>query len=377
MNGFRNPLAEFNPETESFEAEQFQWGTEKDSEVFNEMGSMELAAELLEVRDEAELNQFLRDLLHKASRADGLILRSPIGQAVASALKDIAKKALPLLPSTGGALGKSIGAGLASMAGRALGLEVEGLSPEDREFEAAKQFVRFAGEAARKALTTPPNVPMQSAVQTAIGAASQRFAPGLLSGALLSRNHGYPRTEKIMHDIDRTQLEMNPEFENFEFEQFAFPGETGSVFQEAEEMELAAELLDVQSEQELDQFLGDLFRKAQRTIGRALRSPTARAIGGALKGIARTTLPIAGSVGGTAAAAGLAGLGVPVPPTLGASIGGSLASAAGQALGLELETLSQEDREFEGARQFVRLGAEAIANAMQASPRTPPETVAQ
>ena len=39
----------------------------------------------------------------------------------------------------GGPLGAQLGGSLANMAGSALGLELEGLSNEDREFEAAKQ----------------------------------------------------------------------------------------------------------------------------------------------------------------------------------------------------------------------------------------------
>ena len=51
----------------------------------------------------------------------------------------------------GGPLGAPIGSGLASIGRRALGLELEGLSHEDQEFEAAKRFVRFAGEAVNNA----------------------------------------------------------------------------------------------------------------------------------------------------------------------------------------------------------------------------------
>ncbi len=61
-----------------------------------------------------------------------------------------------------------------------------------------------------------------------------------------------------MHDIDRTQMEYSPEMETYEQEQFEY-GETG-VFSETEAMELAAELLAVTSEGELDRFLGPVRR---------------------------------------------------------------------------------------------------------------------
>ena len=52
--------------------------------------------------------------------------------------------------------GASIGSGLASAAGRVFGLELEGLSREDQEFETAKRFVRFASEAVKDAASASP-----------------------------------------------------------------------------------------------------------------------------------------------------------------------------------------------------------------------------
>jgi len=155
-----------------------------------------------------------------------------------------------------------------------------------------------------------------------------------------------------MHDIDRTQLEFAPEMESYEYQQ----SESEGVFNEAEEMELAAELLEVSNEQELDHFLGGLIKKAGRAIGRVVRSPIGQAVGGMLKGLAKQAIPLAGTA--------LGGL---VGGPLGAQIGGGLASAASDSLGLESESWSQEDREFEGAKQFVRLAGEAIKNATAGS----------
>jgi hypothetical protein len=175
------------------------------------------------------------------------------------------------------------------------------------------------------------------------------------------------RMEDIMHDIDRTQLEINPEaFEFEQFEQFEMPGETGEVLGEAEVMERAAELLEVANEQELDRFLGNLIRKAGRVVGGAMRSPLGHAIGGVLKGVARKALPLAGTA--------LGGL---IGGPIGANIGSGLASAAGSALGFEAETLNQEDREYEGAKQFVRLAANTVRNAASASRSADPRAVAQ
>jgi hypothetical protein len=144
---------------------------------FDEVEELELAATLLEVTDEAELDQFIGNLLKKAGRAVGTFVKSPTGRALGGILKGAARKALPVVggaigSAIGGSAGGSIGSRMASDAGRLFGLELEGLSPEDQEFELARQYVRFAGAAAKNAAQTPPNVPPQEAVKAAaMGAA--------------------------------------------------------------------------------------------------------------------------------------------------------------------------------------------------------------
>ena len=59
------------------------------------------------------------------------------------------------------------------------------------------------------------------------------------------------------------------EFENFEFEDSEWSGE-GEVFSEAELMELAGELLEINSEAELDHFLGKLIKKAGSALGKVM-----------------------------------------------------------------------------------------------------------
>lgn len=195
-----------------------------------------------------------------------------------------------------------------------------------------------------------------------------------------------------MHDIDRTQLEYSPELSSFEAENDEFAeqewagegesyGETfgegegesyegesdgETVLGEADETELAGELLEVTNEAELDRFLGKLLGRAARGIGAAVRSPLGRAVGGVLKGVAKKALPLAGGA-----------LGGAIGGPLGARIGSGLASAAGSALGLEGETLEQEDLEFEGAKQFVRLGADTLRQAAATPPGADPRAAAQ
>ena len=186
-----------------------------------------------------------------------------------------------------------------------------------------------------------------------------------------------------MHDIDRTQLESDFEGESYESEQPGWTGE-GEVFGEAEEMELASELMAVRDEQELDQFLSALIRNAGRALGRLVGSPDGQAIGSILKGAAKQLLPhAAGAVG--------AAFGGP----LGARISSGIASLVDGEMGQEAEAWTgegwnqenwnqeawnqenwnqenwnQEDSELEGARQFVRVAADTVRDAMAASGMT-------
>lgn len=177
-----------------------------------------------------------------------------------------------------------------------------------------------------------------------------------------------------MHDIDRTladsefeaemeayegefETEYEEPYDEYEYEsEYEFEGEYddegSSVFDEAEEMELAAELLSVSDDEELEYFLGKLIKRAGRKVKRFVKSKTGRTLGRLLKGAAKKALPIAGKAIGTA-------FGGPV----GGAIGGRLASAGGRIFGLELEGLSPEDQEFEVARRVVRLAGDAAKNA--------------
>jgi hypothetical protein len=179
-----------------------------------------------------------------------------------------------------------------------------------------------------------------------------------------------------MHDIDRVRLETQFETETLEAQPFPaelfefaeaeapFQAETGEVFGETEQMELASELLEITNEAELDRFLGDLISRAGQAVGRFVSSPEGKALGGVLKGAAKQVLPALGSaVGGYFGG------------ERGAQLGSQAASAAGRIFGLELEGLSNEDREFELARRYVSFAGEAVKNLMLA-PAGPEPTAA-
>lgn len=163
-----------------------------------------------------------------------------------------------------------------------------------------------------------------------------------------------------MHDLDHEYMETGEgEYEDG----FAAEGET---LDEGEIEELAAELLDVSSEAELDYFLGDVFKKVAHAAHGFIKGPIGQQLGGMLKGLAKKALPVAGTA-----------LGNLIAPGVGGPIGGKLASAAGSLFGLELEGLTGEDREFEVAKQFVRLAADAAKNTVGVKDVTNPAGVAQ
>src|SRR3954470_4976712 len=159
---------------------------EAEAEAEAEAEVAELAAELLEVTSEEELEEFLGKLASTVGRGAKSFMKSGVGKAVGGALKSIAKTALP---AVGGALGSfllpgvgtAIGARLGSMAGGLLEVgEAEALGEAEDEYEAAQRHVRFAQDAYKNASRAPRNTPPRAVARAATVTAAPRHAPGLL-----------------------------------------------------------------------------------------------------------------------------------------------------------------------------------------------------
>lgn len=143
----------------------------------------------------------------------------------------------------------------------------------------------------------------------------------------------------------------------------------GGPFSEAEELELAYELLAVSNEEELDQFLGKVFsgvwkgiKKVGSKVGKVLKP-----LGGVLKGVAKTALPFVG---------GALGSFIPIPG-VGTALGSALGGALGKALEAETMGLDAPERELEMARRFVRIAGSAAQRAAQARPDADPHALAR
>lgn len=166
----------------------WETGYEYGSPSMGELMEDELASEFLEISNDQELDHFLGSLISKAAKGIGKFVASPAGKALGGILKQVAKKALPIAGGAlgtfiGGPAGTALGGKLASMAGDAFGLEAEGLSGEDRDFEVAKRYVRFAHDAARRMAAAPATANPHAVAKAAIVEAAKRHAPGLLTSA--------------------------------------------------------------------------------------------------------------------------------------------------------------------------------------------------
>ena len=154
--------------------------------------------------------------------------------------------------------------------------------------------------------------------------------------------------------------EFEFEFENeneYEFEYESFENEEVS---EQEELELAMELLSVQNEYEMEQFLGKLVKG----IGRGLKKIGKVALP-ALKSLAKVALPIAGKALGSF---------IPIPG-VGTMIGGAIGKAAANALEMELAGVDPAEADMEKARRFVRIARSTLRDASRAPDSASPETV--
>jgi len=357
--------------------------TETDREI-------ELAAELLSVSNEQELDEFFGKLLRRGRGR----LRSPARRKLRNLLRRGTRRVLPFAgsvpvdPFAGDDAPPDVNPD-ASDDGDApdldpqqmFGIETEGLSPEDRDLEIARRVVRLGGDAAQR-LSDAPSGDAAQAARRALLDAAQRHAPGLAShmresarnplvppsgrsndsagrwirdrGAivLLGVHPSTPNDDKgepPMHDLDRTLRSQESEGERYDFEAELFGESEGdyegeTAISEEAELDLAAELLAVSDENELDQFIGGLLKRAGRAVLPVLKKY--------VKPLARKIIPFAGkAIGGY--------FGGPA----GAAIGGKLGSYASSLFEVDFESMDGETQDLEVARHFVRFATAAANNA--------------
>jgi len=192
----------------------------------------ELAVRLMDVRSEAEFDHLLGAILtHAAMRAGGS-LPAVVGSALGGLLKSVARQGLSR-----------------PAAARALGLELEGLDRNEREFGAAMQFVRLAAEAARHLAEEPMIAPSRSSAHAALAAASDIYAPPMLSVFAPYKR----RSEASAHPPSPIGKR----------------GVARSTFR-PEPIEVWVEAFEY--DPEMEYFLGGLVRKVGRAVGKVARA---------------------------------------------------------------------------------------------------------
>ena len=137
--------------------------------------TMTFGADLLDLPDGAPLGAFLRKLVASIAAADRVPVGAALGKALVAVLEPVARSIMPIRRSGTG------GADLKTMASRVFGMELEGLSPEDKEYEVAQQFIRLAADTIRNASAAAhTGAPSVVTAVAAFRQAARRYAPGLL-----------------------------------------------------------------------------------------------------------------------------------------------------------------------------------------------------
>lgn len=145
----------------------------------------------------------------------------------------------------------------------------------------------------------------------------------------------------------------------FEVMGFITRQDENRTFSEEQELELALELLEISSEEELDQFLGKMLKgawKGIKKVGSAV-GKIAKPFAGVLKSIAKKALPFVG---------GALGSFIPIPG-VGTALGSAVGGALSKALEMEFEGAGADERELEMAKRFVRFSADAARLAANGS----------
>jgi hypothetical protein len=115
----------------------------------------ELAAALLDVVNQSELEDFVSGVVGEAARSAGGRIPAHVGRALVASLTQTAERTLPALSVALGDEHRPPAPVATQAAARLFGVETEGMSAEDRDFEIARQFVRFAQAQARRAARAP------------------------------------------------------------------------------------------------------------------------------------------------------------------------------------------------------------------------------
>jgi hypothetical protein len=164
-------LLGYSPDFDLFEEEASMVAIAPEHEAsLQSSDHTEAATELLEVAGRPALPSLLTRLLRRAAHTVAPTLDRAVEGELLRLLQRAARIALPT---------RSIASrDTATQASRFFGIELEGLSPEDQEFESARRFIQLVEAAAQHAAAGSQRLPPAVAAWLAVSRAAKRFAPG-------------------------------------------------------------------------------------------------------------------------------------------------------------------------------------------------------
>jgi hypothetical protein len=192
---------------QAFETESFR--ARPRGNVLGDTEELGLALELLNVRNDPELEQFLGDVFKSIGsglQAVGSFAAKNVLPVVGPALKQLAKTALPI---AGGALGSlipipgvgtALGSALGNAAANALEMEVSGLDQDDAAIERARRLVRVASSVMHEVALAPASAAPDTVVRTALVNAISRHLPAAaaeLQAMMPSSGHEPPSPSRV------------------------------------------------------------------------------------------------------------------------------------------------------------------------------------
>ncbi|MGH7045574.1 MAG: hypothetical protein ACREE2_04190 [Stellaceae bacterium] len=169
-------LLAFNPEAQGDDGGILLFGVAvprpTHSDGFSAIEELNLASHFLETRPGPAMTALLEHIIHRSSAAHGHPIHAPIAALLLQRLT-------PAANVVRNALNARVEPPFALSPEGIFGAELEGLSPEDQEFEAARRFVQFADELTRLAASAATSAQSHFLVPDAERLAIDRFAPGL------------------------------------------------------------------------------------------------------------------------------------------------------------------------------------------------------
>jgi hypothetical protein len=173
-----NTLLTFNPVAYGSGGDRLLFGVSVPSPPvrfgLSALEELNLASLFLEAHSQAGMISLLKHIIHRAGISRGQTADPHIAESLLRRLTRAATAVRDALRSGDG--------GLASPRSpeAIFGTELEGLSPEDQEFETARRFVRFAHDMSDVAAGDASGSPPDTVTSKAEHLTAHRLAPGLL-----------------------------------------------------------------------------------------------------------------------------------------------------------------------------------------------------